>query len=169
MDEHQEVVETPKPKGKPGRKPKSEMASPNGIDMALVAELIAQMQAGNTEQMRTLAAELRKPTDLEQKKIDDEVNQRVRRQAMAIKIAQQEEAMRFRRQNSCSHMNKDGTLFRAQVNSDGTFTPMCIRCSTTTPPIKAAAGRQVVEMHMWQGVTVETLKNMAKLSQEQPI
>lgn len=173
MSDEQEVEITvePKAKGKPGRKPKAVAAkiaeSPELLEMLM--ERFKEMMQANADNTQQLAESLRKPTELEQKKLDEEKEQRIRRHQMSIKIAQQEEAMKARKEAACSHANKDGHLWRAQVNSDGRFIPRCQRCGKTTSPIVAAAGRTAVEMHLWAGVNVETLENMAKLSKEQPI
>lgn len=153
----------------PGRPKNAEKleASPELIEMLM--SKITEMQAANAAQTLELVESLRKPTELEQKKLDEDKDKVIKQHAMSVKIAAQQERMKRNKEAACNHSNKDGTLFRAQLNSDGYFIPICIRCQKQTSPIKAAAGRQAIEMHQWNGVTPEALENMAKLSLEQPV
>ena len=161
-----------KVKGKPGRKPKAEV--PAGVDLDLVKELIAQMQAGNTETLRSLASELRKPTELEQKKLDDDKASQLRRAQMAISAAKMKERQdnaliaQCRSENGGHANDNGGTRFRAQVNSNGYYVPLCMKCHLQLPPIKATAEeiQNGVMLGQYKTLTEDQLIQLAKFREQ---
>lgn len=92
-------------------------------------EILKQQQASFAEAMKTLATEIRKPNELEQAKLDRELE--ARRQMMADQVAtakQFEENMR-RAQEICTHKNKKGgNTFAGQVCSNGDAVARCSHC-----------------------------------------
>ena len=164
-----ETKEVAKPKGKPGRKPRQVEAESPKVDLEMVQMLIKQMQEGNRE----LAAELRKPTELEQKKLDDERESRIKRAQQSIAAAKQKERMDLALQAQCrseNHARPDGvTRFRAQVNSNGFFVPVCLKCHIELPPVKATPEeiQNGVMLGNYRGITEEALIQLGKYRNQQ--
>jgi hypothetical protein len=160
------IVEATPDKKKKGR-PAKVKAEPT-VDMDLVKELILQMQAGNTEQLKQLAAELRKPTDLEQKKLDDERAALIRRQQQSVTAAKQQAAIVAANQAACAaegHANeRGGTRFRGQVNSNGYWIPVCMKCGLQGKPVKATSDEAAsgVMLGQWKGINYESLLALAE-------
>ena len=143
-----------KPKGKPGRKPKAEPS-------AGMAELLQTVM----EQNRLLVAELRKPTDMEQKKLDDERLSLQKRAMMAVQAAKQKEAQDNAKRASCPHKDRNGiTCFNGQVTSDGRWAVFCNRCGLPSPRIKATAEERMsgINIRSWENLTYEGLNQLYK-------
>ena len=163
-----ELEATPEknPVGRPPNK-KTVEASPELVEM-LMEKFQAMMQQ-NADNTLVLAETLRKPTELEQAKLDKEKEQLQKRAKMSIEAARQKEVADQRKISACraeGHKDKNGdTRFRAQINSNGYYVPLCQKCQIQTRPIKAAPGQTAVGMHEWKGVTEETLNNMAAISE----
>ena len=142
MEDTQDIiVESPKERKKPGRKPKQAadvVIPPDQLASMLMAqfERMSQDSQGN---MAKMALELRKPTELEQKKLDEEHNQLMKRASMSVEVARQKEARHeSAMQAQCPHKDKLGDpTFWGQVNSDGRVQPFCSRCGLKTPSWKA--------------------------------
>lgn len=105
-------------------------------------KLIADMQAASDDRMMRAIAEIKKPTEHEQAKIDKEIE--LERRKKVAKIREAVSYGRTERENQfrCLHIKQaegimpQGHAFRAQVNSDNCFRPQCIRCFKSFPPIK---------------------------------
>jgi hypothetical protein len=126
MSEEMEVPETPKRKGGRPRGP-AKKAEPSGMTPEQV-----------TAMMTTLVTEMKKPSELEQKKLEDEQRRRV----VSAK-ARAEESRRTaeeKRQQiaACKHQRPDERhTFVGQVCSDGFIRGTCVRCPYEFGPIKA--------------------------------
>lgn len=167
MEEIEEVIAPVKVKGKPGRKPKQ------GVENVDLAALLGQLLETQGEQTREtllqLTESLRKPTELEQKKLDEEKESIRKRTINAVNAAKEGERMTMVKQANCNHMQgnngkTDGiTTFGGQVNSDGYFVARCAKCYITTLPIKATAGELQggISLRSWQNVTYEGLNRLA--------
>lgn len=128
-------------------------------------QLIKAMGEQNKEQLIALAAELRKPTELEQKKLDEEKVSQLKRAEMAIAVARAQAEQDAITQSNCTHTRHDGvSCFIGQVNSDGYCIPFCTRCRLTTSPIKANDQERVngIQLQQRGGVTRESLENWAR-------
>ncbi len=167
--EDMEVIEAPKVKGKPGRKPKAETS----VDMASLLQtvmeqnrlLIEQMGKQNAESTLSLAAELRKPTDMEQKKLDDERLSLQKRALMAVQAAKQKDAQDNAKRAVCPHKDRNGiTCFNGQVTSDGRWAVFCNRCGLPAPRIKATQEERMsgINIRSWENLTFEGLERLHK-------
>ena len=146
MDEEQvpeEVVEKPKNKGGRPRK-KVEPASDFSMD-----------------QVRTIISEMKKPTELEQKKIDED---RTRREKMARASAEaaRREAEEIRgRIAACQHRREDEKhTFAAHICSDGYIRGNCLRCEYEFGPITATQAQKdsgAVNLHLLPDLTAKQL------------
>lgn len=128
-------------------------------------QLVREMGRQNQEQLVALAAELRKPTEMEQKKLDEEKASQLKRSLNAIAAAKAQDAERSIRQANCTHTRKDGvTCFVGQVNSDGYCVPFCTRCECTTSPIRATDQERIngIQLQQRGNVTRESLENWAR-------
>lgn len=163
-----------KPKGKPGRKPGKKVAPPpdNSMVEILMAKFQELMQQ-NSDNTIALAEALRKPTELEQKKLDEERDARIKRHAMSVEIAQRKQGMDAALQAQCrseGHANPNGgTRFRAQVNSDGFFVPVCLKCHIQLPKVKATADeiQNGVMLGQYKNLTEDALINLSKYRSQQ--
>src|SRR5579859_6556502 len=123
-DEMEVPAETPKRKG--GR-PRGSVKKAEGMGFDQVKDLVT-----------SVVAELKKPSELEQKKLDEEQRRRV----VSAK-ARAEESRRTaeeKRQQiaACKHQRPDERhTFVGQVCSDGFIRGTCVRCPYEFGPIKA--------------------------------
>jgi hypothetical protein len=162
MESIEEVI-VPKVKGKPGRKPKQPV---EGVD--LVA-LLSQLGENQKETLIALAAELRKPTEIEQKKLDEEKESIRKRTINAVAAAREGERITLVKQSNCNHMQgnngkTDGiSTFGGQVNSNGYWVARCGKCFVQTLPIKATTQELQggVNLRSWQNVSLEGLNRLA--------
>lgn len=159
----------PKVKGKPGRKPKVESSLDMTTLLSTVMEqnrlLIEQMGKQNSDASIALAAELRKPTDTEQKKLDDERLALQKRAIMAVNAAKQKHQQDTAKQANCPHKDRNGiTCFNGQVTSDGRWAVFCNRCGLNAPRIKATAEERMsgINLRSWENLSFEGLKQLAK-------
>lgn len=149
----------------PGR-PKAEQTDTEKI-LAMVMEqnrlLIEQMGKQNSDAAIALAAELRKPTELEQKKLDEEKSALVKRAEMAVNAAKAQEKVLKAKQSTCVHRDKNGiTTFNGQVTSDGRWAYICSRCQLPAPRIKATDSERLngVNIREWENVSYEGLQQL---------
>lgn len=166
MEEMNEVPVEPKVKGKPGRKPKAKAESSSEISALkeLVLELVTKMGEQNRESQLGLAAELRKPTDMEQKKLDDERESLRKRALMAVAAAKESDRIVKAKQASCPHKDRNGiTCFNGQV-SGGRWAVLCNRCQLPAPAIKATHEEQMsgINLRSWENVSYEGLQQLYK-------
>lgn len=116
-----------------------------GISLALLREILAEQSKQNAEQLKSVIEELRKPTALEQKKIDEEVAELISKneerksnaQAM-IKKSEDKRAL----QRICTHKGSDGhthCVFVHDNNGKGTGYILCQRNQCQIRPGAAPA------------------------------
>lgn len=161
MESTEEIVDSvfPKAKGKPGRKPKQV----EGVDLAA---LVAQLGEQQKETLIELAAQLRKPTELEQRKLDQERDSIRKRAEMSVAAAKQHDLQQGAKQSRCPHADKNGiTTFVSQVYGDGFWKPFCARCQLQLPAIKATHEEEMggINLRTWENVTEAGLRQLAQI------
>lgn len=108
------------------------------FSMADVMALLAKMNADNRAAQAELVKELRKPTDAEAKKLEDERLKTIKLAELSANQAKLDEAVRTQGQANCPHKRQDNsTALVAQVNSDGYARFFCTRCFKPFPKVKA--------------------------------
>lgn len=164
--EDEQVIEAPK---KRGRKPKAEQPS---TDMAALLQtvmeqnriLIEQMGKQNSDATLALAESLRKPTDMEQKKLDDDRESLRKRAMMAVAAAKESDRIIKHKQATCPHKDRNGiTCFNGQV-SGGRWAVLCNRCHLAAPKIKATHEESMsgINLRSWENVSYEGLEQLYK-------
>lgn len=136
-----------------------------------VKELIGEMNAANLAAIRMLVEEMRKPTPEQAAKLDDDRKKAERKLADRLNNARAEEQAKEMRKKYCPHgsVTAAGVLkhtWRAQVNADGYFRPMCEQCQTQLPKIKATQYQiqNGLDLHRYAGLDVKTLEKWAEES-----
>ena len=151
------------------------MAENTGISMEEVFKLIAKMSADQQENMMKFAAELKKPSDREQKEIDAK-EARIKQNAEArLNQAKAEELQKEYLRTNCPHGTAHpGTgsfkhAWVAQVHTPGHgekpyFRPFCQQCKTLMPKITASADMltQGVNLDKYVGIDADRLKKWAE-------
>lgn len=138
---------------------------PNKPEESEAMQLIRELNKQNQENLLALAAEMRKPSELEQKKIDEEKASQLKRSLNAIAAAKASDEEKAIHQASCTHTRKDGvTRFMGQVNSNGYCVPFCSECRLTTSPIRATDQERIngIQLQQRGNVTRESLENWAR-------
>lgn len=137
-DENQIVVPTAR-----GNRPKNEETKP-------------ERQSGEMQELlKILLQEKAQEAKEKQEKKDKEAEERRRKIEAEVEAAKAQEEQKRLRRESCPHQQihpatKQRTpAWRAQVNSDGYFTPVCCLCLTEMPKIKAS------EHHIREGVQLD--------------
>jgi hypothetical protein len=95
--------------------------------------------------LMALLREAQKPNEYEQfqlqegkKKLQEEQDKRLNLAMRARQNAELNERIQQQQQLGCTHMKDSGTTaFAGQVNSDGYWRPLCIRCGKILPKVKA--------------------------------
>jgi hypothetical protein len=170
----------PRVHGKPGPKPgklrESTMPEqPVGVSMEQIFQMIAKMSTDQQENMMKFAAELKKPSDREQKEIDAKEARIVANQKARIQMAQAEEDRKDNLMRGCAHATyHPGTgvtrhAWRAQVSTPGHgekpfFQPMCQICHTVLPKIIATPDMltQGVNLDQYMALNADTLKRWSE-------
>jgi len=150
-----------------------------GMDLEAVMRIIAQMNADNQQNMLSAIAEMKKPTEREQKKLDAEELKLQQHQTSRIKLAQAEEDRKRMQASSCAHATTHpGTgvtkhCWRAQVhtphNEKPYFVPTCTQCFTQLPHILATTEMltQGVNLDQYAGLNIDVLRNWGTAAQKQ--
>lgn len=170
IEESVEIAEVIPPPAKKAGRPKKAVEAKNVLDPTeLASMLMAQferMSQASQENVGRIALELRKPTEIEQRKLDEEHAQLVKRAAMSVEMARQQEATQGAVQAMCPHKDKLGDpTFWGQVNSDGHVQPFCSRCGLKTDRFKATPDQIAngVLIRQWKkDLTVAELNQYAK-------
>lgn len=154
----------------PGRPPKAEQVEqPSEMKelLAMVMEqnrlLIEQMGKQNTESTIALAAELRKPTEMEQKKLDEEKAKTLKQIEMSVNATKEKDIQDKRKRDGCPHEDGNGiTCFNGQVTTGGRWAVFCNRCGTPCPPIKATDSERLngIGLRTWKNVTLAGLDQL---------
>lgn len=154
-----------------------------GITMEQVFALIGKMDENNQKNMMAAIAEIKKPTPLEQEKLDKENAKIKKMQESRLAQAMAEEKGRKMRMASCSHQTvHQGTgvvkhAWRAQVHTPHGEKPYFIpTCQISQCQIRDEKGElikfyatpdmltQGVNLDQYQGLDLERLKAWAKQS-----
>lgn len=153
------------------------MATSPGMSMEQAFELLAKMNESNQKGFLEAIKELKKPTEQEQKKIDEEnarTLQRVKSAALQAKMAEEQ---RERIAKTCPHGTyHPGTgafthQFRAQIHSPfgekPYFQPRCTQCGTTVKGKIYATPDQMqngINLDQYKGIDLARLQAWADQS-----
>ena len=151
------------------------MAETQQLDaMEALKAILAQMSESNREQMMEFAKELRKPTEREQRKIDEEDKKIKSAQLERLELAKADEQRKLMNARGCGHVRTHpGTgvtkhLWRAQVHTpDGRapyIMPTCQGCQTQIGPIPATAQmlREGVSLDQYPTINEQALRTWAE-------
>jgi len=145
-----------------------EIPANQNFTMAQMLEIVAKM-----------GAEMRKPSDREQQKIDKEDAQIRRQQEERQQLAKSEMESREAKKRGCPHtMTHPATKVTwhrwvAQVHTPSHrkpyFVPLCQQCGTQLPEIAATQAMltEGVQLDQYPTLNMETLENWAKLTPAQ--
>lgn len=145
-----------------------------GVSMKDIFDIIAQMDANNQKNILLAIQEMKKPTEAEQKKMDEEAVKLKQKQEARLKLAKAEEDRKINQARSCPHATvHPGTgvvkhAWRAQVHTpDGQpayFVPTCMQCWTQGPKILATMDqvKNGVNLDQYVGIDIDRLKLWAK-------
>jgi len=136
--------------------------------------ILSQLSESNREQMMEFARELKRPSEREQRKLDEEDRRIARAQQERLELAKAQ--MEAKRLNAlgCGHVRTHpGTgvtkhLWRAQVHTPNGrapfIMPTCQGCQTQIGPIPASAQmlREGVELDRYPSLTQEALEKWAE-------
>ena len=163
----------PESKRGPGRPRKlTEDVKPD--PMAMLAEILSKMGSDNREQMMEFAKELRKPTEREQRKIDEEDKRLERAQSERLALAKAEVQRRENNRLGCPHARINQAtgvsrhMWRAQVHAPTGVqpyaVPTCQMCQTQTGKIPASPDMltQGVNLDQYAGLTYDALTKWAE-------
>ena len=127
--------------------------------MAALKAILEQMTENQTAQLKEFAAELKKPTALEQKKLDEENARLLRTQNERIELAKVEERRKETARINCGHVRWNPItgaakhLWVGQVcepaGKPAYWVATCQGCQTQVGPIPATPDmfREGVELH----------------------
>jgi hypothetical protein len=145
------------------------------MQMEDVFKLIAKMSEDQQANMMKFAAELKKPTEREQKELDAKEARVASQQQARMEMARSEIMRKESLRHGCSHSSfnqatgQSKHAWRAQVHTPGRgekpfFVPMCQICHTTLPKILATPDMltQGVNLDMYQGIDLERLEKWAE-------
>ncbi len=137
------------------------------VTMDEMMVFLNSMNAANREALVEAIREVRKPTEREQQKLDQEAQHALRQMLGRIEMAKNADAQRIAVQASCPHKRPNGvTQFIAAVQSDGYYRPYCNACGKQIGKIRATDQQKIegIAMDKWTNVTVEGLERMAEAS-----
>jgi len=149
------------------------MAIPESFNVQDVLKLLAERDEAHMKQMMEFAKELRRPTEREQKEIDDKEKRVSQQQQARFKLAQSEVDRKEMQKRSCAHSTTHGGTgvtthqWRAQVHTpshcDPYFRPTCTQCLSSLDPIRATTEMitQGVNLDQYKGVNMEVLLKWA--------
>lgn len=176
----------PDGKRRRGRPPKlREVAMENqnqGFSMEQVMQLIAQNNQQNQQAMMEAIKELKKPSEEDQRKLDEEKQRRMLRAENAVKQAKIAEQQKENIRKGCAHGTyHPGTgafthQWRAQIHSPHGekpyFVPRCTQCGTTINGRIYATAEQLqngVNLDQYKGIDYERLQKWADESMKQDL
>jgi hypothetical protein len=114
------------------------MAEKQNLSTDDILALFKQMQESSNANLIEAIKELKKPNELEQKKLDQEKERMRRESEIRVDQARRDEIFRTQEQSNCSHKKMDGSAsWGGQVNSDGYVRFMCTQCRFLAPEVKA--------------------------------
>jgi hypothetical protein len=171
MDEEQVLQEEPKRNkgGRPKGSGKLQQAASAGFSKDEVKDFLT-----------AAISEMKKPTDLEQAKIDED-NRRRERLARASAESARREAQEIRgRIALCQHRREDEKhTFHAHICSDGYIRGGCLRCEFEFGPVSATQAQKdagAVNLHLISDLTAaqltawseDTLRKHPEIARNQP-
>lgn len=125
---------------------KEEVTSPTGIVFTeeTLKSLIETIMKQANEQTLEAVREIKKPSEREQRKLDEEL--KIERQNRVRKVRETVEIERVERvkQFHCQHIkaaegvHERAHAFRGQVNNDNCCRPLCVRCFKSFPAFKVS-------------------------------
>jgi hypothetical protein len=154
----------------------AELDTSQVVTMGDMLQLLAKMNEDNQKNMMAMVAEMKKPTEREQKELDVKEAKLVQQQATRLKMAQAEEQRKEMQRKSCAHGTTHGGTgvtthqWRGQVmtpsHCDPYFLPRCTQCNTALKPIRASAEMmtQGVNLNMYAGLNIPILEQWADVS-----
>lgn len=162
MSEELEVEVTPKPKR--GPKPKAV----SGVSPEIL-EFLSSMNASNMAAIAEIIKESKKPSEMDQRKIDKEDTELKRKQQARMAEGKAQAEAREMRMKGCPHASVipatgvSKHCWRGQIHSpknERAYTvPMCTRCNSTTPKIYLTAEQlqNGINMDQIPGLNIERL------------
>ena len=150
------------------------MAEQTVDPMEALKVILEQLTDSNRQQMMEFAKELKKPSDREQAKLDEEESRLKRAQRERLELGQAEEQRKKNQQNNCGHVRyhpltgTGGHLWRAQTYTPRGvapyMVPICLGCNMEGPKIPATADmlREGVALHKYPGITLDALNKWAE-------
>lgn len=149
----------------PGRPPKTEYEQESAPIEAVQAVASPEtISPGMQEFLQTLVNQMKQPSVLEQKAIEEEAEERRKHAEMRVANAERQERAMKAQQAACGHINKKKQhTFVAQVHSDGYYRPICQICHKEFPKIKASTDQIAggVNLHEYEGITERHLLSWA--------
>jgi hypothetical protein len=143
---------------------------PESFSVQDVMKLLQTQQEQNAKLMMEFAKELKKPSDREQKELDEKDARIRQRQEAGIKLGKAEEQRRIMQRTNCNHATTHpGTGVtkhawrscgvQTPAGLDPSFTPICQQCQTTLPKIRATTEMvsQGVNLDMYAAIDMPTL------------
>lgn len=136
-------------------------------------DVLAILEMQNEQTLKNLMAfvkELKKPTEIEQAKLDADALKLKRQQTQRLELQKAEVIAKENRKKYCPHgTTHPGThafhpAWVAQVNSDGFWRPTCQQCWTQLKPIKATQYelQNGVNLNLYRSLDVATLEKLAE-------
>jgi hypothetical protein len=114
------------------------MAEKQSLSTEDILALFKQMQESSNANLIEAIKELKKPNELEQKKLNEEKERLRRESEIRVDQARRDEEFRTQAQKACAHKKRDGnSSFGGQVNSDGYVRFVCTQCFLIAPEVKA--------------------------------
>jgi hypothetical protein len=151
------------------------MAETPAIDpMQALAAIMKQLTTEQGNNFMEAIKELKKPSEREQRKLDEDDARVARAQKECLELAKADVTRREMNARGCGHVRTHpGTgvtkhLWRAQVHTPAGkqpyFMPTCQGCQTQIGPIPATADmlREGVNLDQYPGITAEALKTWAE-------
>lgn len=137
-------------------------AQEDAVPMSLLETILNKQH----ENMLEFAKEMRKPSELEQRKIDAENAKLMAKAESRRQAATAEMNLREMKRKNCSHSRTDGQhSWVGQVNADGFYRPMCQQCNIVLPAIKATSQQTTdgVNLHTYKRDGQTMLKHFEEL------
>lgn len=144
------------------------------LTMAQVLQILADRDEKNLEMMKTLAAEMRKPTEIEQKKLDKEEAIVARAQQERLEQGKAEVARQLANKIGCRHSSTNRATgqvkhaWRGQVSTPlgrkPFCSPVCSQCFTVLPAFAATSDMISggVNLSDYETLNMETLEGWAR-------
>lgn len=142
--------------------------------VALLAHAMAEMEEKSRANTLLAIQEMRKPTEAEQRKLDEDAAKLKQKQAARLQLAKAEEDRKVNRAKHCPHQTvHQGTgmvkhAWRGQIHTPAGeapyFIPTCMQCQTQLPKIRATLEqiKSGVNLDQYPGLNEDTLRQWSK-------